>query len=210
MLCLTEVEIEWPRVSDTEGLYINGLLIVTLVTEQSQRAQVFSFDRAHLVSVAKMPTWALATGLYHNWSLEKDLWRHHPPITSLTLFSIVLTRMWDSTLFLVYTSKAKCSYIITLSKVWLRGMMPVIKLLWLTYFWLIFRKQAWIYPFCKEGLIIGQAELERDLWHWDKLLGKTQTNIRKDLGLCSELLNSACQTAQWNERQDINNQDRVA
>lgn len=66
VLCLTELEIERPGVSDVEGLYIHTSLTATLFTEQSQRAQILSFDSAHIVSVANMPTWAPAIRLYNN------------------------------------------------------------------------------------------------------------------------------------------------
>lgn len=66
VLCLTELEIERLGVNDGEGLYIHALLTVTLITERRQMDWVLSFDSAHFVSVPRMPTWALATGLDNN------------------------------------------------------------------------------------------------------------------------------------------------
>lgn len=75
MLCLSELEIKQPGVSDVEGIYLHTLLSAALFTEQNQQAGILSFDSAYIVSVAKLPKWALVTGLYNNWSLENDLWR---------------------------------------------------------------------------------------------------------------------------------------
>lgn len=66
------------RWSDPEGMIrrvYTHALPWPLLSWSKVRAPNHAFGSAHLISVAVMPTRALATGIDCNWSLENDLWR---------------------------------------------------------------------------------------------------------------------------------------
>lgn len=103
------------RWSDPEGMirrvYTHALLTATPVMEQSQSTWVHAFGSAHLISVAMMPTRALATGIDCNWALENDLWRSPPTHKGKSdCFLSCTDQNCQKQRFLIYISKAKCSF----------------------------------------------------------------------------------------------------
>lgn len=89
----------------------HALLTATPVMKQSQSTWVHAFGSARRISVAMMPIRALATGTDCNWALENDLWRSPPTHKGKSdCFLSCTDQNCRKQHFLIYISKAKCSF----------------------------------------------------------------------------------------------------